>query len=82
MEHILRTQGYETREKTEAADLIRCYAQDNISKYDQFKNKLKKKLGSQPVIPQELTSERERAFDSQLIQSMPHIDETEEGEIR
>ncbi|KAL8121917.1 hypothetical protein AgCh_018593 [Apium graveolens] len=69
MEHHLRTAGYSSMLKTQAADLIQAYYEKNIKKYNQFKNKLKS-VGVQPVRPAIFTSEKDRVFDKELLQDL------------
>lgn len=50
MEKMLRTTGFYTEDKLEAADLIQSYSMDNIPRYTHLMNRLKKSKG-QPVRP-------------------------------
>ena len=76
VENILRTSGFATEEKIQAADWIQAYCLKNIKKYDQLKNQLKSST-SQPSRPTPLISERDRIYDKDLLLNLKEIEEGE-----
>ena len=82
IENMLRTTGFATRERVDAADMIQAYCVKNIKRYEQMKNMLKS-VRAQPVRRTSGLSERERVYDQDLLLSMKlQRKEYEEGEIR
>ena len=75
MENHLRTAGFSSELKSQAADLIQTYCEKNIKRYNQLKNKLKP-VRAQPVRPVSDLSERDRVYDKELLETL------EEGEFR
>ena len=41
IENMLRTTGFATKERGDAADMIQAYCMKNIKRYEQMKNRLK-----------------------------------------
>ena len=79
---MLRTTGFATRERVDAADMIQAYCMKNIKRYEQMKNRLKS-VRAQPVRPISRFSERNRLYDQDLFLAMKlQREEYEEGEIR
>ena len=79
---MLRTTGFATKERIDAADMIQAYCIKNIKKYEQMKNRLKS-VRAQPVRPTSGFSERDRMYDQDLFLAMKlQREEYEEGEIR
>ena len=82
IENMLRTTGFATRERVDAADMIQAYCVKNIKRYEQMKNRLKS-VRAQPVRPSSGFSERDRLYDRDLFLAMKlQQEEYEEGEIR
>ena len=79
---MLRTTGFATRERVDAADMRQAYCMKNIKRYEQMKNRLKS-IRAQPVRPSSGFSERDRLYDRDLFLAMKlQQEEVEEGEIR
>ena len=82
IENMLRTTGFATRERVDAADMLQAYCMKNIKRYEQMKNRLKS-VRAQPVRPSSGFSERDRLYDRDLFLAMKlQQEEYEEGEIR
>ena len=82
IENMLRTTGFATRERVDAADMIQAYCVKNIKRYEQMKNRLKS-VRAQPIRPTSGFSERDRLYDQDLFLAMKlQREEYEEGEIR
>ena len=79
LEHKLRNTGFASEVNETAADVKSAYCSENIPRYIQMKNKLKK---TTPVArrPSGLPTESERVLDEDLLSSLPNLEE--EGEIR
>ena len=79
LEHKLRNTGFASEVNETALDVISAYCSENIPRYIQMKNKLKK---TTPVLrrPSNLPTESERVIDEELLSSLPNVEE--EGEIR
>ena len=79
---MLRTTGFATKERVDAADTIQAYCMKNIKRYEQMKNKLKS-VRAQPVRPSSGFSERDKLYDRDLFLAMKlQQEEYEEREIR
>ena len=82
IENMLRTTGFATRERVDAADMLQAYCMKNIKRYEQMKNRLKS-VRAQPVRPSSGFTERDRLYDRDLFLAMKlQEEEFEEGEIR
>ena len=82
IENMLRTTGFATRERVDAADMIQAYCMKNIKRYEQMKNRMKS-VRAQPVRPSSEFSERDRLYDRDLFLAKNlQQEEYEEGEIR
>ena len=82
IENMLRTTGFATRERVDAADMLQAYCMKNIKRYEQMKNRLKS-VRAQPVRPSSGFYERDRLYDRDLFLAMKlQQEEFEEGEIR
>ena len=82
IENMLRTTGFATRERVDAADMLQTYCMKNIKRYEQMKNRLKS-IRAQPVRPSSGFTERDRLYDRDLFLAMKlQEEEFEEGEIR
>ena len=79
---MLRTTGFATKERVDAADIIQAYCMKNIKRYEQMKNRIKS-VRAQPIRPTSGFSERDRVYDQDLFLTMKlQREEYEEGEIR
>ena len=79
---MLRTTGFDSKERVVVADMIQAYCVENIKRYDEMKNKLNS-VRAQPIRPVSGISERDRVFDQYMILSIKlQREEFEEGEIR
>ena len=82
IEHMLRTTGFFSKDKQNAAEFIQRYCKLNIPRYNRLKNKLKQ-IKPLPVRPEVLSSESDRVLDADMILAMKVLSgEVEEGEIR
>lgn len=77
MENLLRTTGFQSPEKTGATDCLKSYCEKHLKRYNQMRNKLKT-VRALPVMPVGQATERERAYDTDLLKA---LDEDEEGEL-
>ena len=69
IENMLRTIGFATRERVDAADMLQAYCMKNIKRYEQMKNRLKS-VRAQPVRPSSGFSERDRLYYRDLFLAM------------